>query len=133
MKITICGSMAFVDEMQKVKADLEARGLEVCAPVREAQGNFAGTAGGSVVSKSEAIRRHFDKVAWADAILVLNQEKHNLPSYIGPNTLMEMGLAFYFKKPIYLMFDIPIGQFTEEITGMNPTTLRGDLSLLSTQ
>ena len=48
--------------------------------------------------KEQAMRNHFDKVMWADAILVLNHDKNNVSGYIGANTLLEMGLAFHHKK-----------------------------------
>ncbi|MBI4128083.1 MAG: hypothetical protein HY459_03360 [Parcubacteria group bacterium] len=44
--------------------------------------------------KGEEMRMHFDKVLWADAVLILNYDKNGIPHYIGANTLLEMGLAF---------------------------------------
>jgi len=78
--------------------------------------------------KAEAVLEHFDKVAWSDAILVANYDKNNIKGYIGGNTLMEMGLAFYLKKMIYLLNEIPELSYKEEILGVKPIILMGDLT-----
>lgn len=73
------------------------------------------------------MRGHFDKVVWADVILVCNYDKSGIVAYIGPNTLLEMGLAFHLQKPIYLLNPIPEVSYKEEILGMQPTVIDGDL------
>jgi hypothetical protein len=140
MKITICGSVAFIDNMERVAGELEALGHEVKFPPTTKPGEhdepiptleyykFKKEAVGNpdhwVWKKhDEPIRAHFEKVAWSDAILVLNYEKNNIPNYIGPNTLMEMGLSFYLKKPIYLLNEIPAVAWYEEIIGMKPVVI----------
>ena len=74
------------------------------------------------------MRAHFKKVVDSDAILVLNYEKRGIQGYIGGNGLMEMGIAFHYRKPIYILNaaskDLP---FYEEIMGMQPVLLNGDL------
>ena len=40
---------------------------------------------------------------------------------------MEMGLALYLKKPIYLLNEIPQMSHTEEILGMKPIVINGVL------
>ena len=41
---------------------------------------------------------------------------------------MEMGFAYYLKKPIYILNDIPKNMiYTEEIIGVKPIVLRGNL------
>jgi diphthamide synthase subunit DPH2 len=48
--------------------------------------------------------------------------------YIGSNVLMEMGLAFYLKKPIFILNpvsdDMPV---YEEVIGMGSVIIDGDL------
>jgi hypothetical protein len=80
---------------------------------------------------SQRISDHFNKVEWSDAILVTNYEKNNTPGYIGPNTLMEMGLAFHLKKPIFLLNPVPELAWKEEIVGLNPRVIDNDLSKLN--
>jgi len=41
---------------------------------------------------------------------------------------MEMGLAFYLKKKIYLLNEVPELPYKEEILGVKPIILNGDLS-----
>ena len=144
MKITLCGSIAFYDQMQKVKIDLEKMSNEVKLPPIEVPGE-----NGEMISvkeyyekrktagadekwvwqrKGEAITNHFGKIVWADAILVLNYDKKDIKGYVGGNTLMEIGVAFFLKKKIYFMNPIPSLSYTEEILGMNPVVLNGDLS-----
>jgi len=143
MKITLCGSIAFIDEMVAARKELELSGHEVEMPPLEVMGGA-----GEMISvkeyyairketssdehwvwrrKAESIHNHFEKVAWAEAILVLNYDKNGVVGYIGANTLLEMGVAFYLKKPIYLFNPIPGMSYKEEILGMWPIVIDGDL------
>jgi nucleoside 2-deoxyribosyltransferase len=146
MKITLCGSIAFIDEMVACKSALERHEHEVKMPPTETVNETgktihikdyyqqrkatATTEGWLWDRKREAMHNHFDKVAWADAILVLNYPKHGIEGYIGPNTLMEMGLAFHLRKPIYLLYNIPKMDYTEEIIGIRPTVINNNLDLI---
>lgn len=144
MKITLCGSIAFIDEIDAIKNKLEGLGHEVKLPPLEvmdknnqpipakeyylARKTTAETSGWIWDRKEEAMRAHFDKVAWSDAIVVVNPRKNMIDGYIGANTLMEMGLAFHLRKPIYLMYQIPEISYKEEILGVRPIMISGDLS-----
>ena len=88
MKITICGSIAFYDEMQKMKQKLESLGHKVKLPPSRIKDN-----NGKIISpqkyyelrklsnpssdswiwkrKAEIMRDYFNEVVWADAILFL--------------------------------------------------------------
>ncbi len=142
MKITICGSIAFFEEMERAKAALEALGHEVDLPpskLHDDQGNIISVQDYYALRKSElpadwvwerkkwAMKTHFDKVAWSDAILVLNHEKNGIPGYVGANTLMEMGLALHLDKPILLLHQLPEISYKEELLGMKPIVLDGEL------
>ena len=84
--------------------------------------------------KAALMRAHFDEVEKGDAILVLNYEKHGVQNYIGGNVLMEMALAFYFHKPIFILNEIPEeSAFLEEIIGMGPVVLHGKPENLSSE
>lgn len=144
MKITICGTIAFYDEMLKTKKELEELGHEVKLPPSEIRGD-----NGKMIpikeyyerrksetdetswiwdKKEEAMRMHFDKVERSDAILVLNYDKKGIAGYIGANTLLEMGLAFYLRKRIFLLNNIPEIDYKEEILGMRPAVIGGELA-----
>lgn len=147
MKITLCGSIAFYDEMLALKKQLEAKEHEVKLPPAEIEGKD-----GTMVAVGEyykerkeaiatgrtkendpwiwerkqwAIQHHNEKIVWADAVLVANYDKKGVPGYIGGNTLMEMGIAFFLKKKIYLLNQIPELSYKEEIIGVNPEILNG--------
>ena len=144
MKITLCGSIAFYPEMTEIKNKLETAGHEVKLPptkIKDGKGNLitveeyyeirkSAPASEKWVwdQKSRSINEHFAKEEWADAILVTNFDKKNISGYIGGNTLMEMGVAFFLKKKIYLLNPIPELSYTEEILGMNPIIINGDIS-----
>lgn len=149
MKITICGSIAFIDEMVSAKTALEALGHEVKHPPVEVQDengrmlpakeyyalrkSSTATDGWIWDRKAWAMKLHFEKVAWSDAILVMNFEKNGVPHYIGANTFLEMGLAFHLQKPIFLLNPIPELPIKEELLGMKPRILHGDLARLNLQ
>jgi len=134
MKITICGSIAFFDEMLDIKKQLEELGHEVKMPpvkVEDGSGNLISAADYYKIRKQStvdkgwiwdrkewAMKKHFNKVAWSDAILVLNYEKNDIKNYVGANTFLEMGLAFHLNKKIYLMNSIPEVSYKEELLGM---------------
>ncbi len=79
--------------------------------------------------KTYLMKNHFNKIASSDAILVVNDEKRGIKGYIGANVLMEMGLAFHLKKPIFVLngisTDVPA---YEEMKGMNCRMINQDLS-----
>lgn len=147
MRVVICGSIAFIDEMQEIKQELESRGHEVEMPSREARGEF----GESISTKDlyilrkqdadvipswiwernrEGMQAHFGKVASGDAIVVVNHAKNGVEGYIGANTFLEIGLAFHLNKKIYLLHEIPEASYREEVISMNPSILNGNLELL---
>jgi len=75
----------------------------------------------------DLIRNHFREIEKSEAILVLNYSKGRAKNYIGGNTLMEMGYAFYLNKKIFLLNPIPYQSYRDEIVAMQPKVLKGDL------
>ncbi len=151
MVITICSTIKFYDNILAVKKQLEEMGHEVLIPPHEVKNEA-----GDLISvkeyydlrqkmmkesgqehdwiwqrKKEAMEWHFEKVSQADVVLILNYEKNSIANYIGGNTFLEMGVAMWLNKPIYLINPIPIDlSYTEEIRGMHPIVIDGDLSLI---
>ena len=70
------------------------------------------------------------KIEKCDAILVLNYDKKGIVNYIGGNTFLEIGLAFWLGKKIFLLHPIPEMDYKAEMHAMQPVVLQGDLSLL---
>lgn len=101
--------MSFYRELVDIEGELVSRGFTVHIPVSaqimKDTNDFDPTHIKDVLTskqKQEYIVRNFDKIAESDSILVVNGEKHGIKGYIGANVLMEIGLAFYFKKNIYI-------------------------------
>lgn len=151
MKITICGSIKFYQEMESARDELIAHGHEVKIPelsldapeefggdkkvyfgkyIEENGGIDAFPAGHEIWSlKESAINDHYEKIDWCDGILVINHEKRGIAGYIGGNTLIEIGVAFYLKKKIYIQNPISSEMsYKQEIMGMKPVMLDGDLN-----
>lgn len=139
--------MAMIDQMHEIGNQLESLGHQVKIPeieIKDPTGKSLTQKDYDLVRKSatdqdtwiwdtnrEAMRDHFVKITWSDAILIPNYEKNGIPGYIGPNTLMEMGLALFLNRKIYLLNPIPTIDSKEEILGINPIILNGDLAKIS--
>lgn len=135
MIITICGSMKFHKEMREVKEMLEAVGHSVFVPksieLMDTQGYVHPEDNEERITakiEHDFIREHFRKIQQAEAILVLNYDKKGIKHYIGGNTFLEMGLAFWLGKKIFLLHQIPKMDYLTEMHAMQPVILDGDLS-----
>ena len=139
MKITVCGSMTFYMEMRAIKDGLEILGHEVLLPKDvlngeipiEARTDIPDEKKISAKIEKDFIREHFRKIQEGDAILVLNYGKKGIPHYIGGNTFLEIGLAFWLGKKIFLMNPVPEMNYSVEMHSMQPTVIDGDLTLIS--
>ncbi len=139
MKIMISGSMAFAKEMVETKAKLEKLGHEVGLPfeteIHLEKPDFVDSLSENLqycIDKN-VLRKSFDFIASADAVVVLNHPRKGINGYIGTSTLMEIAIAYYFKKKIFLMFPIPHFEdvrWAHEITIMQPKIINGDLKLV---
>lgn len=137
MTIAICGSITFHKEMRVAQHELEASGHTVLVPKSLALIEDKGFRKPRTVSerlKAEEtyhfLSEHFEKIRQADAILVVNPEKNGIAGYIGGNTFLEMGVAYYLQKPIYLLYSIPEMDYTLELAAMRPVVIDGDLTKL---
>lgn len=133
MKICICSSLTFADEVLEIGKMLEASGHEVLLPngiinrLAE-QPNFD-----PVRAKidTDSNRLHADKIRECDAVLMCNFLKNCIPGYIGANCFAELYLAQYFKKPIFALFPLPdFPYINDEIRSFGITVLNNDLNLL---
>lgn len=153
MKITICGSIGFYKEMESARDELIQNGHEVKIPelssevpqefgggkkvyfgqyIEQNGGIDAFPAGHEIWNmKEDAINDHYKKIDWCDGILVVNHEKRGVSGYIGGNTLIEIGVAFYLKKKIYILNPVSSElSYKQEIMGMKPVILNGNLSII---
>ena len=137
--ITICCSASFYRQALDTQKELQKRGFKVKIPLTantmKKRGDFNVDHYKTwyknpkdYAKKAKLMRKHFKKVLECDAILVLNYEKKGAQGYIGGNTLMEMALAFHYKKPIYILNPVfETSPLYEEILGMGPIFLNGDI------
>ncbi len=140
--ITICTSVNFYRQAVDVQAQLEKLGYTVLLPATaehmKQTGDYDADKHRSWLDnpedyhkKTAFIKGHFPKIEQADAVLVLNYEKHGVANYIGGNVLMEMAVAFYLDKPIFILNEVPSdSSFFEELMGMNPIVLHGQLQTI---
>lgn len=154
MKIAICGSIAFYTELEALRDELIKIGHEVKIPElsKEAPAEFGGDKkvyfgkyiedNGGIDAfppehpvwdlKQDGITAHFQKMEWAEAILVANYDKRGIAGYVGGNTLIEIGVAFYMQKPIFILNPISSElSYKVEILAMRPVMLEGDLRKIS--
>jgi nucleoside 2-deoxyribosyltransferase len=137
--IVFCASSAFYEHVNQLADELADLGFKVVVPYNargmKKSGNYNVESTKTwfenpddFKKKTNYMRWHFDEVAKGDAVLVVNDEKRGIKGYIGSNVLLEMGLAFHLKKPIYILNpvreDLPN---YEEIIGMEPIFLNGGL------
>ncbi|MBL7021730.1 hypothetical protein ISR92_00150 [Patescibacteria group bacterium] len=129
MKIAICSSMAFAKEMIKAKEDMEKLGHEVII-----QDDVEQHASGEIVDEDkwrkmeiDPFKVYFEEIKKADAILVINLDKHGVSNYVGGNTLIEMAFAYVLDKKIFILNPVPDLGYSDEIEAMKPIILKGDL------
>ncbi len=131
MKITICGSSAFVGDMAKASEYLTKKGFEVFLPeplISEADYAKENSMEKLLEMKPVFYIRHFKKIENSDAILIINNKRKGFEGYLGSNTLMELSVAFYLNKKIFLLNPIKEDHpHYEELIGMNSIILNGDL------
>lgn len=142
LRLVVCSSASFYKTVIELSYELEAFGIDIILPktARKMQ-QGSGKNDEAIIdwsnnptgyhAKAVVMREHFDEISTADAILVANYEKHGTQNYIGPNVLMEMGVAFFLKKPIYVLNDQPDDSpLIDEILGLEPVFLKGDITKL---
>ena len=143
--ITICSSANFYQQAVEIQEQLQKQGFEAIIPITAERMKKSGdfdvnhyktwfADANDYHKKAELMRGHFKEIERGDAILVLNFEKNGISNYIGGNVLMEMALAFYMEKPIFILNEIPEeSNFVEEIKGFIPVVLHGKIEDFSTE
>ena len=140
--ITICASAYFYKNVVEIEEELKKLGFLVKIPDVARKMQQSSDFDVSKVRtwltnpedykiKTKLMKDHFKKVLAADAILVVNNEKNGIKGYIGGNGLMEMTLAFHYKKPIFIYEPIS-NELTvaEEVYGLNPIFINKDLTIV---
>ena len=137
MKIMIIGSMKFAEDMVKIKRQLDELGHEASIPVGTEphlkDKDFVDNLDDNLefCITNDIMRKNFQKVADNDAVLVLNYKRNNVEGYIGISALLEMGVAHYLRKKIFLIQHTPSfddARWAHEVAIMQPTVIKGDLT-----
>jgi len=142
MKITICSSAFFTKRVYEIKQKLEEIGYEVFVFPDEVEldgkklhvTEFYKMKKEDYFNdeywklKNKLINEHIGKIEKSDAILVLNLDKNEKEGYIGGNTFLEMGIAHYLNKKIFLWKkpseNLP---YFEEIMALNPIIINENI------
>ncbi len=133
MKICICGSLSFTDEILRVAGNLEEMGYEVLLPAGVERGLIKREDFDPVQAKFETdtIHNHPEKIRAADAVLMCNFTKNGIQNYIGANSFCELYLARYFDKPVFALNSLPEQPYIhDEIMAFGIKVLDGDLDRL---
>jgi nucleoside 2-deoxyribosyltransferase len=137
-KIFLCASMNFYKELVEVEKQLTSRGfvvdIPVSAKVMKKKNDFEVSHFKGVYTpreKAEFIKENFENIRKSDAVLVINNEKNGVKGYIGTNVLMEIGLAYFFKKKIFLWNPIPAdASYREELLAFEVTSIEKNLDTI---
>ena len=136
MKIMICCSKHFYHRIAEIKTFLEKEGHNIHlpnsydVPLKEEEMKKLSKEE-HIKWKAMMLRKDHENISRNDAILVLNFEKNGQENYIGGATFLEMAKAFELGKKIYLYNSIPKCIFEDELIGINPIVINGDLSRIN--
>lgn len=135
MKIFIACSKHFYSEIKKVAGILEEMGYEVSYPnsyddpfCEEKMKEMSREE--HIKWKAMMMGRDKENISPVDAILVLNFEKKGIVNYIGGATFLEIYKAWELGKKIFFYNGLPNCSFTDELVGINPVVINGDLGLV---
>jgi hypothetical protein len=138
--IVICSSASFFKQVVEVEEQLKKLSFRVRTPITATKMKLRGDFSienyktwerkpWSNKQQSYLTQKHFKEIEKGDITLVLNYKKNGKSGYIGGAVLMEMAITFYLKKPIYVLNPIDeSSKYKEEINGMFPKIINGDLS-----
>jgi len=134
MKIFIGCSKHFYSKIDEIKDILEENGHKIALPnsfddpFKEEK--IKNNKEEHIAWKSDMMKRDKINIKPNDAVLILNFEKHGKPNYIGGATFLEVYKAWELNKKIFFYNPLPKCSFTDELKGINPTIINGDLNLI---
>lgn len=116
-------------KMTEIASQLIARGYEVNLPNTDEQYS-ENEINADPSLKNAFIKNYFAKIDLSEAVLVVNEDKNGVANYIGGNTLIEMAHAYAQGLEVFLFNPVPTVSYQDEIRGMQPILLDGDLEKL---
>lgn len=114
-------------KMAEIATELESRGYVIDKPNIVEGHVYTDNLDANAHLKRGFIDEHFAKIDSSEAVLVVNEEKNGVSNYIGGNTLIEIAYAYSQKLDIFLLNPVPKLGYADEINGMHPTILDGNL------
>ena len=141
--IAVCASVSHYHFLPEIEKELKSLGYKAVLPKTAKKMNKTGDFDvekhkawykdkSLYKTKTSLIKAHLKEIERADAVLVANYEKNGIKGYIGGNVLIEMAIAFFLKKPVFVLnpIDENLG-IKEEVYGLNSIFLNGNLNLIS--
>ena len=128
-KLLIHASLDFADEMVNAKKYIENNfnDFDVILPELTRYQHIRDIYGDDntfTKIKNRLTIANMKNVEICNALLILNYSHRNIENYIGGNSFIEMCIAFYLDKPIYILNSIPENMpYTEEIKSFYPKTI----------
>lgn len=125
MNILIHASLDFAEDMIFAKEYIEKTSkFKVLLPDLKRYQHIRDDYGDDVTFtkiKNRLTTENIKQVERCDCLLIINKTHRGIANYVGGNSFMEMVVAFYLKKPIYLLNPIPENMsYTEEIKSFYP-------------
>jgi len=135
MKLMLITSRSFYSRIPQIKNELEARAHEIKLPncygkVFDENYLKSMTKEEYIQMKGPLLRKNRENITSQDGVLVLNFEKEGSENYVGGATFLEIYTAWDLEKKIFFYNPLPKGVFYDELVGMNPTIIYGDLNLV---
>lgn len=137
MRIGVIGSMQYTEKMVEARDELAKCGHDaflsnLYAPLMGKTDEEKEVIKLEQKFHQDAIRDFWRQMQGADAVLVMNFDKHGVKNYIGGNTFLEIGFAHVLNQKIFLLNSIPeIPFYKSEIEAMEPVIINGDYSLIA--
>jgi hypothetical protein len=133
MKVFIVGSKRFFDKVPPVKEELERLGHVITVPSGysnpDKEFDMQKLDEESYINwKRGMLEEQGRRVAANDALLVMNFDKDGQLNYIGGATFLEIFKAWELGRKIFFYNPIPDSILTDEIRGLAPIVINGDLS-----
>ena len=124
MIVKIHASLDFKDEMVSARNYLVSAGYDVLLPELQRFQHIRDELGDDIEFtkiKTRLTKQNMTYVEKCDCLLILNYPHRNITNYVGGNSFLEMVLAYYLHKPIFLLNNIPSDMpYTEEIKALEP-------------
>lgn len=128
MRITVHASLDFKDELIAAKTYLESHAkCEVILPELKRYQHIRDELSDDkqfTKIKTRLTRQNISNIERCDCLLILNYDHRGYKNYVGGNSFLEMVLAFYLGKQIFLLNNIPENMpYTEEIKAFEPIVI----------